>query len=317
MRRLLIVGESSEVERCSESFRQLAPLGWEWIGIASDTRAPQSLGKHVGTTHELTGLVTHHRATDLALAIENPEMHLCRTIFDLARAGIRVTDIRTFHEQLTRRLPLLGNDGAWCTALIRMSRRSWWTRLAKRSLDMIAGAIAFTAFALVLIPVAMGLALERAGSIFVSERRVGHFGRRFILLRFRTERDYPAGRAWPFSDPPAPLRTGAVIRRLGIDRLPQCLAILRGTLSLVGPRAAEVQYHERVEREFPMYLTRTVVKPGLTGWEQLHRESRITYDKLRPLEYDLYYIKHQSLGLDLRILADTALKVIRPLRIGG
>lgn len=306
-RRLLIVGDSDPARRLHESFQQRAPRNWEWLGVVADGPAGADLGMKLGMTSDLAEIASRHRPTDLVVAVRSPGLSLCKTLLHLAKNKFRVIDVRTLHEELTHRVPVLGDDHAWDTALSRLSRQSLWTRTGKRTLDLIAGTCAFLAFALALFPVALGLTLERAGSVFVLERRVGHLGRLFTLVRFRTTRSGPAGQNWPFVEAPAPIRTGALIRRFGIDRLPQSLAILAGHLSLVGPRAAEAQSLQRIERESPVFLLRTAVRPGLIGWEQLHTESRSNYDALRPLEYDLYYIKYQSFRLDLRILAHRAL----------
>lgn len=315
-RRFLVVGESRSALRLHESFQQLAPLNWEWLGVVADGSPGADLGTELGKTGELAEIVLRLRPTDLVVAVQCPGLDLCKTLLRQAGSELRVTHVRTLLEELTQRVPVLGDEEAWDTALAGLSRRSAWRSAAKRMLDLVAGSCAFLAFVLALFPVALGLMLERAGSVFVPDRRVGRLGRPFTLLRFRTTRSGPTGQKWPFVDAPAPTLTGALIQRFGIDRLPQSLAVLAGHLSLVGPRPAEVESQQRVEREIPVFLARTVVKPGLTGWEQLHRESRSVFDSLRQLEYDLYYVKHQSLGLDLRILARSVL-VFLGLRGGG
>lgn len=307
VRRFILLGDNRPARRLHESFEQLAPCSWEWLGAVADNPVAADLGMKLGMTCDLAQIVSRHHTTDLIVATQSPDLALCKTLLRLARNGVRVTNVRTLHEELTHRVPVVGDNDAWDTAVDRLAHRGLRTRAAKRMLDFVAGTGAFAAFALAVFPVALGLMLERAGPVFVRERRVGRLGRPFTLLRFRTDRIGPAGRRWPFVDAPAPTRTGAFIRRLGIDRLPQSLAILAGHLSLVGPRPAEVDYQRRIESEFPVFLARTVVKPGVTGWEQLHRESRTAFDTLRQLEYDLYYIKHQSFGLDLRIIMRSAL----------
>jgi lipopolysaccharide/colanic/teichoic acid biosynthesis glycosyltransferase len=306
-RRIVLIGDSGPARRLHESFQQVAPSSWEWLGTVIDTPAETVPGKHLGMTCDLAKIVSHHAPTDLVLAIQAPSLLLCEALLRLASAGIRVTNAHALHDELTHRIPVVDDNGAWDTALDRLAHQSPWTRASKRTLDLVIGVCAFAAFSLALLPVAFGLTLERAGSVFVRERRVGWLGRPFTLLRFRTARSGNGGPHWPFVDAPAPTRTGVFIRRLGIDRLPQSFAILSGHLSLVGPRPMEVEHQQRVQRELPVYLARTVVKPGLMGWEQLNRESRNAFDTIRQLEYDLYYVRHQSFGLDLRIIMRSVL----------
>lgn len=301
-RRFILVGDNRPARRLHESFQQFAPVDWEWLGAVTDDPAGADLGGRLGLTRDLAGIVSRHGPTDLVLAIQSPDLTLWQTLLRLASNGVQLTSVRTLHEELTHRVQVVGDNDALDTALDRLAHRGLGTGVAKRMLDLVTGAGAFAAFTVALFPVALGLTLERAGSVFVRERRIGRFGQPFTLLRFRTARGGDGGQRWPLVDAPAPIRTGVFIRRLGIDRLPQSFALLAGYLSLVGPRPAEVGYQQRVQREFPVFLARTAVKPGLLGWEQLHRESRSASDTIRQLEYDLYYVRHQSLGLDLRII---------------
>jgi lipopolysaccharide/colanic/teichoic acid biosynthesis glycosyltransferase len=306
-RRLLLVGDDCSARRLRESFQQSAPRHWQWVGVVTDSPPDADLGPLLGASGELRDIVSRERPTDVVVALDHPGLTLARTLLQLTEAGVRLVGAHALHEEMTRRVALLGEREPWATAFCRLSYRRPFFHAVKRTLDLIAALFAVAALAVVILPVTLVLVLEGAGSVFVAERRVGFLGRRFTLLRFRTTRDVRGGLHWPLTDPPAPTRSGSYFRRFGLDRLPQALAILAGHLSLVGPRAPDYEAQQRFEQESPVFLVRTLVKPGLTGWEQLHRESRSIYDALRPLEYDVYYIKHQSLGLDLRILARTAL----------
>lgn len=316
-RRLLVVGDSGATRRLHESFQQLAPRRYVWLGIVADGPVDGNLGVTLGDSRDLAEIVSRHRPTDLVVALERPGLTLTKTLLQLAGNGVRLVDARNLREELTQRVAVLGDEDVWVTALARLSCRRWGARAVKRALDLLAAICAVFALAVVLFPVALALKLDRAGSVFVAERRVGRFGRPFTLLRFRTARCAPGAQQWPFVDPPPPTRTGEYIRRIGIDRLPQAFAILAGHLSLVGPRAIEPEYLRRIERESPVFLLRSAVKPGLTGWEQLHREGRRIYDTLRLLEYHLYYIKPQSISLDLRTLMRSALALFGLRRAAG
>ncbi len=301
-RRFILVGDNPSARRLHESFQQFAPVGWEWLGAVTDDSTGADLGGKLGLTRDLADIVSRHGPTDIVLAIQSPGLLLWQTLLQLVSDGVRMTNVRTLHEELTHRVQVVGDNDVLDTTLDHLAHRRLGTCAAKRMLDLAAGACAFAAFTAALFPVALGLTLERAGSVFVRERRIGRLGQPFTLLRFRTIRNGDDRQHWPLVEAPVPIRTGAFIRRLGIDRLPLSFALLAGHLSLVGPRPAEVGYQQRVQREFPAFLARSAVKPGLLGWEQLHRESRSAADRIRQLEYDLYYIRHQSFGLDLRII---------------
>ena len=315
-RRLLGVGNTDATRRLRESFLQSAPRNWDWLGVVDDRAVEAEVGPWLGTQGELQRLVFNYRPTDIVVCQELPTLTAAKALLQLRAGGVRLVGFTALHEEMTERA-LLGSEAqAWEVAMRALSCRRWWFDVTKRMLDLVAGVSGLAVLGLVVLPVALGLKLERAGSVFVRERRVGFLGQRFTLLRLRTARDAVGPQRWPFVDPPPPLRTGSLIRRLGVERLPQALAVLAGHLSLVGPRAAEQEVHERLERESPIFLLRTAAKPGLVGWEQVHRESRAIFDSLRPLEYDFYYVKHQSLVLDLRILASAALTLLGARRRG-
>ena len=308
-RRLLIVGDSAGARRLYESFQQLAPADWHWLGVVADTSTDIGLGVTLGNTRDLGEIIAGHHPTDV-VTTGQLGLTLTKIVLQLPESGVRVVDVRSMHEELTHRVAVLGDEEVWVTMLKKLSCPRGPSGVAKRVLDLVAAVCAVIVLAMVFVPVALALKLSGAGSVFVVEQRIGRRGRPFKVLRFRTARAGPESAQWPFVDPPAPTPIGSIIRRAGIDRLPQAFSILAGDLSLVGPRAAVLESAQRMERESPVFLLRTVVKPGLLGWEQLHRESRTFYDALRVLEYDLYYVKHQSFGLDLRILVYSALALL-------
>lgn len=184
----------------------------------------------------------------------------------------------------------------------------------KRGTDVIV-AVVLGAVVLPLIPlVALAIRLESPGPIFYSQTRVGLGGRPFRLFKFRSmrqdaERD---GARWAQAGDARVTRVGRIMRLTRIDELPQLWNVLKGEMTLVGPRPERPEFTAILEREIPHYAKRHTVKPGLTGWAQVryHYTSSVA-DTARKLEYDLYYLKHASPALDLRILLETVRVVLR------
>jgi len=316
-RRFLVVGDSAAARRLYESFQQVAHPRHVWCGVVADSAPNADLGDWQGPSDAIVEIVSRLRPTDLIVARNQLDLLLAKHLLRLAEGGLQIVDACALEEELTERVSLLGRDDIWATTLRGLRARGHGSRIFKRLLDVVAALCAIAALAIAIGPVALALKLERAGSVFVREQRVGRFGRRFSVLRLRTFRNTAGRRRWPFDDPAPRLLSGEIIRLLGLQRLPLAFAILSGQLSLVGPRALEPEAMRQLERESSVHLLRTTITPGLVGWEQLHFESRSVYDALRPLEYDLYYIKHQSFKLDVRILARIALRMLRMNRLAS
>jgi lipopolysaccharide/colanic/teichoic acid biosynthesis glycosyltransferase len=140
------------------------------------------------------------------------------------------------------------------------------------------------------------------------QKRVGEHNRIFTIMKFRSMRTdaEPDGPVWAEEDDLRITRVGRVIRKLRVDELPQFINILRGEMTIVGPRPERPEFVEQLEREVPYYSQRHLVKPGLTGWAQIrYPYGASVEDAINKLQYDLYYIKNQSLLLDAITLFET------------
>jgi exopolysaccharide biosynthesis polyprenyl glycosylphosphotransferase len=191
----------------------------------------------------------------------------------------------------------------------------------RRLLSVVVASIALVLAAPAMAAVAVAIKLESRGPVFFVQERVGLHGRKFRLFKFRTMRDLrdmpPADSVWGRDNASRVTRLGAVLRRYRLDELPQCLNILRGDMSLVGPRPEMAVNVATFSAVIPFYNLRHEVRPGLTGWAQVRAGySMSTEEVTRKLCYDLYYIKHMSLTFDLQILVDTVKFVLSGKRPG-
>lgn len=185
---------------------------------------------------------------------------------------------------------------------------------AKRALDL-AAVLVLGALVLPLIPlIALAIRLDSPGPIFYRQIRVGHGGAPFEIIKFRSmRRDAERGGAqWAQPGDARATRVGLFMRRTHIDELPQLWNVLKGEMTMVGPRPERPEFTAVLEQEVPHFAKRYAVKPGVTGWQQVRNGYTSTVEgAARKLEYDLYYLKHASVGLDLRILLETVAVVLR------
>ncbi|WP_338251033.1 sugar transferase [Dictyobacter halimunensis] len=161
----------------------------------------------------------------------------------------------------------------------------------------------------------MLIVIDSRGPIFYTQERLGYRGSCFSMYKFRTMQ-VAAGQqtqlTWTTSRDPRITRIGRFLRATHLDELPQALNILRGEMSLIGPRPELLQFASTLEKELPQYRSRLHVKPGLTGWAQvMYHYGDTLQDEQIKLSYDLYYIAHQSFLLDLQILLKTVGEVVR------
>jgi putative colanic acid biosynthesis UDP-glucose lipid carrier transferase len=184
--------------------------------------------------------------------------------------------------------------------------------LAKRAIDFLASLVLLTLLGVPLLMVALLIRITSRGPAIYKQERVGLGGRRFMLLKFRTMRldaEDKTGPIWAQEHDPRRTAFGAFLRRWSIDELPQLVNVLKGEMSLVGPRPERPYFVARFSQELPAYMQRHSVLPGLTGWAQLNGLRGNTSIALR-LDFDLYYIRHWSVWFDLFILVSTPLRML-------
>jgi lipopolysaccharide/colanic/teichoic acid biosynthesis glycosyltransferase len=203
----------------------------------------------------------------------------------------------------------------WCLALpIDHASTGNFFPLFKRTMDIILSSIGLIFLALSLPFIALAIYLDSPGPIFYTQERVGKGGKTYRLVKFRTmvpnaERDGEA--IWAEKGDPRVTRVGRILRATHIDELPQLVNVFKGEMSLVGPRPERPEFVTELERKIPFYRTRHCVKPGMAGWALIkYGYSGSVEEALIKLQYDLYYIKHQSISLDVLILLKTILDIL-------
>jgi exopolysaccharide biosynthesis polyprenyl glycosylphosphotransferase len=259
-------------------------------------------------------------ASELVLALrEPPSEALLKTLLLCQEAGAQVVRVQTLTEQILHRVPVDFLEPDWLMTdladAVRLREASW---LAKRLLDLAGAALGLIVFALATPFIAVAIWLDSGSPIFYRQRRVGRGGALFTVVKFRTMRqdaERPGEARWADRDDPRMTRVGRWLRRTRLDELPQFANILRGEMSLVGPRPERLEFIARLEEEIPFYRARLMVPPGLTGWAQVNLPYGDSVDAARAkLEYDLYYVKHRSMTFDLAIVLRT-LGIVA--RLGG
>jgi len=223
-------------------------------------------------------------------------------------AKARIIDLHELYEEVFDRIPLSRMDHAWIMSAVSSTSPGIYDFL-KRAFDFLLSLVVVVVAAIAYPFVALAVKIEDRGPVLISQERVGKNGERIKIYKFRSMQRNDSDK-WVNESGASDnkvTRVGRFIRATRIDELPQAIAVLRGDMSLIGPRADVAGLAERLEKEIPYYQVRTMIAPGLTGWAQVSQDKppqNVEETKLR-LSYDLYYITHRSFGLDVMITLRT------------
>jgi sugar transferase (PEP-CTERM system associated) len=313
--RVLVLGTGVSAQKVGRAMLKQSPLGYRVLGFLTEHR--EEVGRPlvnpgvVGMLDELPRLVREHNANLIVVAQEDRRRRLpMEALLRCRLDGVRVVEAASIFESLNGQIPLSDLRPSWLVFSSGFSK----PRLL-RSVKRI-GEVALVGFALALAApvmalVALAVKLTSPGPVLYRQTRVGEGGREFPLLKFRTMRadaESASGPVWATAGhDPRVTPVGRVLRKTRLDELPQLWNVLRGDMSFVGPRPERPHFVEKLRRVIPYYDERHAVRPGITGWAQVKFSYGSTLeDAEEKLEYDLYYVKHMSLLLDVAIVLETA-----------
>ena len=227
--------------------------------------------------------------------------------FDLISHKVDILNLDEVYEIIFQRIPVEFINYSWFINNLKEGKKEFFDK-TKRVLDIILASLILIATSFLWLLIAIAIKLEDKGPVFYKQKRVGRDKTVFYLIKFRSmvpnaEKNGPL---WAEKNDPRVTKVGKILRRTHLDELPQMINVLKGDISLVGPRPERPEFVEKLEKEIPYYHLRHIIKPGFTGWAQIKfRYARSVIDSLEKFEYDLYYIKNRSFVLDIYILLKT------------
>lgn len=312
--RTVVIGDSSFTSRLSAELLENRIRSYQLIGYVDESpadEADQMDGEpelpRLGGMHDIRAVVLGNQVDLLVVSPERPRLSIfeqtARACLDLP---VRMIEATALYESVLGHVPIGAINSAWFQYIMH-PLYSPSSPLSKRLLDVAVSAALLVVAAPLMILCALAVKLEDRGPILYRQRRYGEEGREFDMVKFRTLRaDADRLLEEGSSEEEVVTRAGRVLRKGHLNELPQLLQVLRGEMSLVGPRPEPPQLVEALSRVVPHYDRRALVKPGLTGWAQVrcgYAGSRI--GTAWKTCHDLYYLKHRSVGLDVVILLQT------------
>ena len=321
MRRMLVVGAGKAGHTLIDIYCGLNPPPFIVVGLIDDD--PRKRGKAyrgfpvIGSSDKLLDIVEYYRVSDVVIAI-NGEIKgaTFQSILDVQERGIEVTRMPILYEEMTGRVPVHHLESDWVIrSFVDQVNVSGLYELFKRLMDILGGLVGLVIFVIVFPIVGLAILIDSGWPIFYSQPRLGKGGTVFKIFKFRTMRqDAEAEGEVKLTEENDPriTRVGRFLRGVRLDEFPQFLSVLRGEMSLVGPRAERPELVAEYQKQIPFYRARLLVRPGLTGWAQInYGYFASVYEMAVKLEYDLYYIKHRTLAMDFSIVLRTIGTIFR------
>jgi exopolysaccharide biosynthesis polyprenyl glycosylphosphotransferase len=312
--RALVVGSGAGAEALINRLEMFPEYGYELIGLVDD-QLPDGDDYHrlpvIGGSGDLARLVRRHAVDAVFLALPQADhRQMLRLIDDCADTRAEVKIIPSLLEVMTSGVVADDIDGIPLIG-VRSSRLIGANLVVKRVFDIIVGTILLVPGLPLMAILAIAIKLDSPGPAIYRQERVGLHGRKFTAYKFRSmvkDAEADTGPVFTSRDDARITKIGRFLRRTGLDEVPQVLNVLKGEMSLVGPRPERPHFVAQFEQEISGYSQRHEVKPGITGWAQLNDLRQDTPIEQRTI-YDTYYVDNWSLAFDLKILVATFVRV--------
>ncbi|MEO8152848.1 MAG: TIGR03013 family XrtA/PEP-CTERM system glycosyltransferase [Rhizobacter sp.] len=319
--RVLIIGTGPEAQSVASDLRVLKRHEREVVGFFPADDAERHLGDTMlgrrvfAREQSIEDIVRENNINEIIVAVREQrggalpmdQLLACRI------SGVPVLDLAGFYERAKSEVPIDSLKASWLVyghGFVQGRGRM----IAKRAFDILSSSFLLLIASPVMLLTMIAIRLDSAGPIFYSQERVGLGGKLFMCLKFRsmgTDAEKDGVARWATKNDSRVTRVGAIMRKTRIDELPQLLSVLRGEMSMVGPRPERPSFVKQLKEQIPFYDVRHSIKPGVTGWAQVRYSYGASIDDARKKhQFDLYYVKNNSLLLDLLVLIETVSVVL-------
>ncbi len=319
-KKVLIVGEISNIATIVEAFKDADP---NYIIVGFINCEPKRFDpiKYKGIMEfepeEIYDVIQEHKISEIVVASYNSSnitTEIYSNLMALLEAGFPIKEYTQVYEDMTYRVPVqfVGKDFYKYFPFSRSNQNKLYL-FYRRFFDIIFSISGIAIGVLILPFIMLGNVIANRGPLFYRQVRIGKNGDKFHIIKFRNmiKNAERHGAVWAKKEDERITRFGNILRRSRLDEIPQFINILKGEMSVIGPRPERPYFVNELSLSIPFYETRHIIKPGLTGWAQVNERYGSTIDaSLLKLQYDLYYIKHRSFFLDINVIIKTLSTVI-------
>lgn len=311
---LLLVGYSKSAEEYIRRIRLNPHWGYEVCGILDDRVPAGTLLRGVkvlGRIANLDVILPENKIVEIAITLPLDEYSkLERIVAKCEKSGVHTQFIPDYNRVIPSRPIMEDVEGLPVINIRNVPLTATENRFVKRTMDIIGSILMLIVFSPIMLASAIAVKLSSKGPVIYKQERVGLHNTRFMMYKFRTmeiQKESEEKKGWTVPNDPRVTKVGKVLRRTSMDELPQLINILKGDMSIVGPRPERPQFVEKFREEIPRYMVKHQVRPGLTGWAQVNGLRGDTSIKDR-IKFDIYYIENWSILFDLRIMLMTAFR---------
>ena len=308
LRHLIFVGYSGAAEAFIDRILANPQWGYKISGILDDNKEPGYTYKGIavlGPTDELEKILENNRLDEIALTLALREYYKLKRIVAICeKSGVHTKFVPDYNDIIPTRPYTEDLLGLPVVNIRHVPLTNTFNMMVKRAMDLAGSILAIIVFSPVMLFTIIAIKMTSPGPLVFTQERVGLHNKNFHMYKFRSmevQKPNEEKGCWTVQNDPRVTKVGRVIRKLSIDELPQLFNVLKGDMSLVGPRPERPFFVEKFREEIPRYMVKHQVRPGMTGWAQIHGYRGNTSIRKR-IEYDLYYIENWTVGLDIKIL---------------
>lgn len=311
---ILLVGYSGAAEGYIDRIFSNPSWGYHIHGILDDTAKPGTSYRGIqvlGGTHMLSKLLTENIYDEIAITLRLDEYSKLENLVSVCeKSGVHTQFVPDYHNVIPTTAHTEDLDGLPVINIRNVPLTNTANKFVKRCMDIVGALAMLVIFSIPMLIVAIIIKLTSKGPLIFSQVRIGLHNQEFKMYKFRSMEVQDTSKektAWTTRDDPRVTPIGKFIRKTSIDELPQIFNVLKGDMSLVGPRPERPFFVEKFKEEIPRYMIKHQVRPGITGWAQVNGYRGDTSIRKR-IEHDLYYIENWTFGLDIKILFLTVFK---------
>ena len=311
---ILLVGYSKAAEQYIDRIKQNPQWGYHIRGILDDNIARGTVYKGVkviGSIGNLTFILPENKLDEIAITLGLEEYYkLEKIVSQCEKSGVHTKFIPDYGNIIPTRPYTEDLLGLPVINIRYVPLSNTFNAMVKRLMDIAGSIICIVIFSPVMLLSAILVKITSSGPLIFKQERVGLHNEKFMMYKFRTmyvQTEEEEKKGWTQKNDPRVTKVGGFLRKTSLDEFPQLFNVLKGDMSLVGPRPERPQYVEKFREEIPRYMIKHQVRPGMTGWAQVNGYRGDTSIRKR-IEHDLYYIENWTLGLDIKILFLTVFK---------
>lgn len=313
-KRVVIVGTNATARRLYDQMLSDPGFGYKIMGFFDREWRPDFVGRYCGTLDSLDAFVKANAIDQIYYTMPGHAEILTKVVKVADDNVVDFFYVPQISQYISRSFQMDTIGAVPVLSIRRNPLKKTINRLVKRGFDILFSSLFLCFYPLIYLPIAIAIKISSPGPVYFKQKRTGYRGSDFWCLKFRTMRvNVDADKAQATRDDPRKTRLGDFLRRTSLDELPQFINVLKGEMSVVGPRPHMVKHTEEYSKIVDQYMVRHLVKPGITGWAQVNGYRGITdevWKMEKRVQYDVWYIENWTFLLDMKIIVRTIINAI-------